>query len=319
MSSCLDRIHELHLIECRGIRDISCLNNNHKIVIARCENIQDFSKSFRHSKIVDISYVRVDSLDFSNLLEVRKISITEDRKSSIINLVLQDRKSSVKNLVLPSSPHLRQVYLKGLGCAFTIPFDNRIRVIGIKDCPKFTSFLHFDSIRSVYLENLQITILEGLGSGNGVVQICNCPHLTDFSVLRYSDKIAILDRKGFQDTSQIRGVKDFSFFPIADDNLPQDIEGITCLWLENIPDDSYSIKYPTSLKRLEIMYGSSDQFPSSFLTSLPHHISEVKMNLSRREVDHCRGWWASMDKETFLPDFIVEFKTNAVHFLRKLH
>ncbi len=55
--SCLDRIHELHLIQCSGIRDISCLNNNYKIVIIRCNNIIDYSKSFRYSKIVDISYV----------------------------------------------------------------------------------------------------------------------------------------------------------------------------------------------------------------------------------------------------------------------
>ncbi len=206
-----------------------------------------------------------------------------------------------------------------MGCAFTIPSDNRIQIINITECPHFDSFFHFDSIHSVYLENLQITTLEGLGRGNRVVQVRNCPRLTDFSGLRHCQKVTILDCKGFQDTSQLRGVRDFTFFPIADDKLFEDLEGITCLWLENIPDDSHSIKYPKSLKRLEIMFASYDQFPSSFITSLPHHISEVKMKLSRREFDHCRDWWASIDKETFLPDFIVEFKANTIHFLRKLY
>ncbi len=92
------------------------------------------------------------------------------------------------------------------------------------------------------------------------------------------------------------------------------MEGITCLCLRNIPD--YSIKYP-SLKRLEIEGGSFDQFPS-FFASLPDNITSVKVEIPPIEFDLYEHWCASIDKENFLPDFIIEFKMKDAYFLRKL-
>ncbi len=48
----LDGIHELHLLCCNKIQDISFLNDNYKIVIDECNGITDYSNSFRYSKIL---------------------------------------------------------------------------------------------------------------------------------------------------------------------------------------------------------------------------------------------------------------------------
>lgn len=303
---CLDRIHELHLISCEGICDISCLNNNYKILIEDCENIIDYSNCFRYSKVVEIicsSYNEVN-FDFSKLFQVREFSISADDETSITNFVF------------PPSLTLKRICLE-MNYLFTIPAENKFQYTVISSCPKFSSLLHFGCIHTIYFENLQITTLEGLGSGNRVVQICNCHLLTDFSLLRHSDKVSIIRCKGFHDINQLRGVQDFTFSPTEDNNLPDDLEGITCMFLRDIPDESYSIKYPKSLKRLEIEQGSIDQFPS-FLTALPTHIHMVKVGRSPATFDFYERWWASMDKESFLADFIIEFKRKDVYFIRKI-
>lgn len=79
--SSLDGIYELYLEYCNYIRDISCLNHNHKIVITDCESIVDYSKSFRYSKIIDIScplgftQEATEGFDLSKAVEAREIYV----------------------------------------------------------------------------------------------------------------------------------------------------------------------------------------------------------------------------------------------------
>ncbi len=76
--SSLDRIYDLDLSFCSGIRDISCLNHNYRITITDCENILDYSNCFRYSKIIDIStnpgyQLTMKSYDLSSAIEAREI------------------------------------------------------------------------------------------------------------------------------------------------------------------------------------------------------------------------------------------------------
>lgn len=85
-----------------------------------------------------------------------------------------------------------------------------------------------------------------------VVEVDNCPLITDLSPLRHCDKVTIRNCKGFQDVNQVRGVKDLLFSPA--DQFPKDMEGVICLILEEIPDDLLSLNLPSTLRKLVILY-----------------------------------------------------------------
>lgn len=87
--------------------------------------------------------------------------------------------------MLPRSSSLRFVQAENLQAPLTLPSGHRIREIIVRECASLTSLLNFDSIYSVKLANLDISTLEGLGSGNRVVEVDTCPLITDFSVLRH--------------------------------------------------------------------------------------------------------------------------------------
>ncbi len=222
--SSLDGIHELHLLYCHKIQDISGLNHNYKIVIEDCSKITDYSNSFRYSKIIHIrcpskSMQReMDSFDLSKALEAREIYFWGE--------------NCTKPLILPQCSSLRLVQAENLQSPFTLPSEHHIREIIVRDWTGLISFLHFDGIYSVKLINLNISSLEGLGSRNRVVEVDNCPLITDFCPLRHCDKVIIRKCKGFQDIDQIRGVNDLIFSPADINKVPESMEGVTCLILD---------------------------------------------------------------------------------------
>ncbi len=299
--SSLDGIHDLYLENCREIRDISCLNHNYKIVVEECHGITDYSNSFRYSNIITIccpdSKMRepMKSCDLSKTLEAREISFFGIGRN--------------KPFVLPQSSSLRFVRVETLKGCFTLPSKHKIRQIIVRDCPDFVSLLHFDRIYSVQLVGLRISSLEGLGSANRVVEVNNCPLITDFSVLKHCDKVTILNCQGFKDVNQVRGVKDFIFSPSSDYNFVKDIEGVTCLILNNPFNNLLSLKIPSTLKKLEINSQISDlnrQLPL-FLTSLPHHVEKIEITEDEDIIRHL------LEKgERSFQDFIVEVKLSAV-------
>ncbi len=241
--SSLGRIYELHLIDCHGIRDISCLNHNYKIIIEECSKIVDYSCSFRYSKIVKIVFSShpsaAENCNLSHLLEVRELSIrgilVPPQCACLRHLSIEDCRYIPKIEEMSTIDYLRLSSVMNHLLRFTL-----------------SSVLNLGRIYYVKLHSLAISTLEGLGRGNRVVEIENCPRVTDFRVLRYCSKVSIRDCEGFQDFSQLRGVKRF-IFSRENLNPSMDMEGVTCLKLQT---HSLSFKLPKSLKRLVFEFGS---------------------------------------------------------------
>lgn len=309
--SCLDGIHDLLLQGCEGIRDISCLNHNYKIAIQSCNNIVDYSHCFRYSKVVRIQGpMNIDAreleLDLSTLLEVREIDIKMIRSET-----------PIKSFVLPYCGTLRRVLIQSIKPAFSLPPSNHIRELSITSCAGFESLVNAGSISFVKLVSLTISTLEGLGDRNRHVQICRCPNIKDFSLLRHCNKIMILNCQGFHDFDQVRGVKDFTFSPFDAQNIPEDMEGVTCLQLDNLE----LFKFPSSLKELKLQLRDMsmlEQIPS-FLSSLPDYVKKIQVfNGFRESIDKFRSMMENGD--VFLPQFTIEFikmQLRAISFLRK--
>ncbi len=299
--SSLDGIHELHLLYCDGIRDISCLNHNYKIVMKECKGVADYSNSFRCSKIIDIRCFSNDdmrqpikSIDLSKTLEAREI-------------YFYGGKCTVP-LFLPKSSSLRCVRAERLQGTFTLPSEHHIRELMIKNCKCIInqSLSSFDLIYSVKLVDLNISSLEGLGSGNRVVEVDSCPLITDFSPLRHCDKVTIRNCQGFQDVNQVRGVKELIFSPVDVNKLPKDMEGVTCLILEEIPDDLLSLILPSTLRKLVIPYLFQTVARTDLIKRLPRHVGGIEVSET-----NCISFL-----DLSFPDFIIEFK-KGFHFLRK--
>ncbi len=306
--SSLDGIHELCLSGCNSIRDISCLNHNYKIVIEECRGIIDYSNCFRNSRIIKIicpnyTYEPIKSCDLSKAMKAREIFFDGYYyKKPLL-------------LLLPQSSSLRSVIVGCLPVRFKHS-KHRIREIVLRDCIlNPNSYLtNYGRIYSIKLINLEISSLIGLGRGNRVVEVDNCPSITDFSMLKHCDKLTIRNCAGFQDVEHVRGAKEFIFTPDYSD-CPKDMEGVTCLILEYASENLFSMKFPRSLKKLVITPGIRDftQRLPLFLARLPHHVEKIEVFMDYKILLQL------LEKgEISFPDFIVEVH-KAVHFFRKAH
>ncbi len=304
--SSLDGIHELHLLYCDKIRDISGLNHNYKIVIEECTGVTDYSNSFRYSKIIIICCPSnslgepIKSCDLSKALEAQKIYFNGNDCN--------------KPLVLPQSSNLRFVQASSnLRRPFTLPSEHNIRELIVRDSQEFTSLLNFDRIYVVRLINLvYIYTLQGLGSGNRIVEVVNCPLISDFSILSYCDKVTIRDCAGFSNASQVRGVKDFIFSPAYVNQLPTVLEGVTCLILAGVPTYGFQwVRFPSTLKKLVINYYSANI--SLNLAGLPHSVEKIEVSVDEKSFRRL----LEKGKVSF-PGFIIEFK-KTINFLRKIN
>ncbi len=308
--SCLDRIHELHISRCHQIQDISCLNHNHKIVIDNCDSIVDYSSCFRHSKVIEVTcYARKKvCFDFSKLLEVSELDLAGRRTT--FNTTM---------FIFPPCKTLRQVVVSGFDIPFTIPANHQIRSIVIAGCASFKSLSNFGSISSVSLMNLKIDSLEGLGMGNHVVEIQRCPLIRDFAPLKHCDKVIIRDCQGFEDISQVRGVKELTFSPADVNNIPEDLEGVMHLLLRKIPDDLDNIVIPNSLKQLEFCHWSNTITIEHFLCfcrDIARQVQQIKVvEISSKDL---KNLFNNID-EAILAIFTMELLKNGINFLRKLN
>ena len=144
---------------------------------------------------------------------------------------------------------------------------------------------------------MNISTLEGLGSGNKIVEITYCSSITDFSVLRTCDKVVIERCSGLKDLHPLRGIKDFTFSP--SDNLPKDLEGVTKLTIPKIPKMPYY--FPESVQQLKLSLFSNrvSEFPS-FLASLPPHINEVKIGpVNLNDIEEFRSFLNDLPQFSF--------------------
>ena len=157
------------------------------------------------------------------------------------------------------------------------------------------------------------------------MEIDSCNNITDFSPLRHCEKVIIRECEGFKETSQLFGVKEFIFTPVKRQTIPEDVEGVTCLSLacnyEEFPDDLYSMKLPTSLKKLEFFHTWSSltrQFylPFSYLTTIPPHINEV--HIVHATTDAIREFRSKEKKgEIAFPNFSIEYTKDRIQFVLK--
>lgn len=152
-----------------------------------------------------------------------------------------------------------------------------------------------------------------------MVEIENCPRIRDFRVLRYCSKVSIRDCEGFQDFSHLKGVKRF-IFSTENLNLSTDMEGVSCLKLQDVPSDLLSLKLPKSLKRLVFEFGSvyliKHLFPTFFPT-LPSHVRKIIVFGTVTAIEVFRSMLKK--EELSFPDFIIEIINTQIHFVRKLH
>eukprot|EP00599_Poterioochromonas_sp_BG-1_P013901 CAMPEP_0173160570 /NCGR_PEP_ID=MMETSP1105-20130129/17949_1 /TAXON_ID=2985 /ORGANISM="Ochromonas sp., Strain BG-1" /LENGTH=245 /DNA_ID=CAMNT_0014079551 /DNA_START=66 /DNA_END=803 /DNA_ORIENTATION=- len=206
------------------------------------------------------------SIDLSASLEAREITF----KGGLSN--------SKSRLILPNCLSLIRVYVENFSSPFTLPAENKIQeAVTIWNCSGFSSLLNFAGIYNVKLHSLKITTLEGLSSANRIVEISRCHLINDFSVLRQCDKVVIDSCKGFLDISQVRGVRDFTYCADDIENLPSDLEGVTCLLVRAVPSDLFSFAFPSSLVRLVFGNSHFNQQILSLLAVWPPHIRKVEV------------------------------------------
>lgn len=311
--SSLGRIYELHLIDCHGIRDISCLNDNYKIIIEECSGIVDYSRSFRCSKIVKIvlssNPSAAEKCNLSHLLEVREFSI----------------RGVPRGFVPPQCASLRHFSLEDCRLIPKIQEMSAIdylRLSSVINLLRFTlsSVTNLGRIYYVKLHSLAINTLEGLGRGNRVVEIENCPRVTDFRVLRYCSKVSIRDCEGFQDFSQLRGVKRF-IFSSENLNSSMDMKGVTCLKVQDSSSDFFPLKLPKSLKRLVFEFGSISLINTlpMFFSTLPSHVRKILVFATVSGLETFRSMLSMRKEEGSFQDFTIQIINKQIHFVRKLH
>ncbi len=186
---------------------------------------------------------------------------------------------------------------------FMLPSKHNIREITVRDCPRCSFLINFGCIYSVKLIELNISSLRGLGSRNRIVEVDSCPYIKDFSMLKHCDKLTIRNCEGFQDFDQVRGVKDFIFYPVDVNSLPKNMEGVTCLVLIKVPEDLLSLKVPSTLIKLVI--DSKDvqlihQFPL-LLAILPPHVEKIAVSVKKKDFLPMLE-----NNELSFPDFLIE-------------
>lgn len=305
--SCLDNIHELYLLNCNKIYNITSLHHNYKIVIENCYKIEDYSSSFYYSKFIKIRCPTGSKVNFnfSKLLEVREIDIGAQRNGNII-----------RSIEFPRCLSLRSIIIEDMELPSVILPENNLRKIAILSCTSITSFVNFNRIYSVVLYNLNITSLEGIGGGNRVVEVSQCPLLTDFRALRSCDKVIISYCEGFRDISQLRGLQSFAFTPCDVSDIPNDLEGVTCLTLGIMPENLLSVPFPKTLSELVLGGDTSYLIPKEFpalIDALPPQIDKIQVTTLGTKVNDFR--LMQKNGEFSFLNFTIEFK-NGVIFLR---
>ncbi len=302
----LDGIYELHLIRCQKINNISSLNHNQKIVIKLCQNIFNYSNCLRYSKSLSIEVCwshRTINLDLSSLLEVRDIKITAYKGSPYKT-----------NLIFPSCKSLRSIEINGFPFPFILPPHNNVRSVKIVECRAFTSLLNFEKVRFAKISSTNLKSLDGLGSEVREVEIDAYSFIKDFSKLKKCKKVRIHGwAQALHYITQLHGVEDFTFCLEPESNLTENLKGLTCLSFIQIPENLLSIKFPSTLRRLEFRIKDYDdssllKILSDFIMTIPPQVNHIRLYATKKLLK---------EYKIISSNFSTEVVPDGVYFWRK--
>ncbi len=183
--SCLGHVYELRLIDCSSVVDISSLNHNEIIVIGACP-VRDYSKSFRYSRVIDISLMGssvVKGIHLNNLEAVQSLAIDFD-------LTCIDPLSYT--YILPAS--LSCLTLKNMICSFVAPPNHGLKKIIFSDCYDI-SLQNIQNISFLKIHNYhgRASIDWSQLGDNKYVEISLCTDFKSGKVLRNVKRLTLIN------------------------------------------------------------------------------------------------------------------------------
>lgn len=213
--SLYSNLHQVTLIRCAGLTDVSMLNNIYHLIITSCDDLVDIS-SLQDNSIIEIDYCNniLDfSKSFSNSKQIIVNSIVSEVKIGELQQYSKAEKITFKlpitNLspVIPKlSPITRYLSIQGIPIQENC-FDQLISLT-LKDSSCTTSAKGLGKIRSLKLSHLRnLKCIQDLGEGNQSVEIRSCPKIIDFSSLRFVPSVLISDCTGFRKATDVDHVK----------------------------------------------------------------------------------------------------------------
>ncbi len=198
----LDAVYDLTLRSCNQLTLLKGLNNNTRVKVIFCERITDYSNCFRNSR------------DITIICQNQKPTLNLSYFSSIIKLNIS-RFLRVEGMDVPP-PSLKYVSfssMTGLSIIERLSYLQEVSLLNIVD---IISVAPLGSVYRVTFSNLQgLESLEGLGRGNKIVKIENCP-IRDFSPINGVPTVHISQCTHFLRADQLSNVSDLA---IDDDKI----------------------------------------------------------------------------------------------------
>ncbi len=190
----LNKAKRLILRECEETEDFTFLQETEEVNIFSFFGIMDYSKCFKKSKKIHIKddFPATDiDVDLSYYSQVEEFTLTGEKLVLTNGLATGRISSTLKRL------HLANV----CGIKNLSGFDHLTK-ISLLNCPNITTLIGLTHVPSIHLYGLVVTSLEGLGE-NRDVWIESCDNITDFSPLKYVNRVTVANCKGFRDASHL--------------------------------------------------------------------------------------------------------------------
>ncbi len=274
--SALDGIHELRLIRCPNIHNISRLKHNYKIEISSCFDIHDYRGSCQFSTIIQIDSTssNIDSsIRPSSLQNVKSLQLQGNNSFQTIHGYLP----------IESCLNLRFVSIISYKYYFLLPSNHNIKELIVEQCAKFESCMNMRNITKIslrYLENLKN--LNGLEDTSDInpsnsyrsIEVNSCPNITNFTPLQSYQKISIFHCKGFSDTKIFPNVKEFHLKPYPN-IIFNDYLYVTHL-IFNFPPNNLQYKKLNQVQVIEINHSTDALI--DFIMDVQrylHHIQKI--------------------------------------------
>lgn len=162
----LDTVYDLTLRSCNRLTSLKGLNNNTAVKVIFCERITEYSNCFRNSRDVTI------------ICQNQKPTLNLSDFSSIIRLNIS-RFLRVEGMNVPH-PSLKYVSFSSM-IGLSIERLSYLQEVSLSNIVDITSVAPLGTLYRVAFVDLPgLESLEGLGRGNKIVKIENCP-IRDFS------------------------------------------------------------------------------------------------------------------------------------------
>ncbi len=183
---------KLNIEYSQRLTDISFLQENEDITIFGCGNLVNFTNCFSKSKkiTIDISYESID-------VDVSYYSKVEELKLTGMQLVLMN---GLARGGISSS--LRHLHLEGVGGFTNLIGFEHLEKVSLLKCPDITTLRGLIRVPSIHLSDLALATLDELGE-NKDVWVESCDNITDFSPLKYVNRVKVVSCKGFTDASHL--------------------------------------------------------------------------------------------------------------------